>query len=299
MALLVRAALLLAWATVAAGQYDCPSGWTAKSGSPNCLGSTDASCTNAACCNPTPTPTPAPTPAPETCATHQATWILAQALGGGCRDGGATKFFDNGKLAETIASPFGNPEITAACCTLFADATCFDWPMLCPLGTTRQNANSAPGGGTNGMTLSQSDFETTCCTQTPLTCATFQVAWLTSQLLQQGCHPDGKFFDTKLSSTSVSSNSVADVKAACCTPFADALCSDWVIACNLGFYPVGTSSAPADSSDGTDLSQSGYQAACCREPLACANYGEMNSAFRGAASIIVAATGAILAMMRA
>lgn len=222
-------------------------------------------------------------------------------------EGGATKFYDLKKSADVVASPHGDDEIKAACCTDFADATCADWNlMVCPAGTGKVMDNSAPGGGSNGMTLSQSDFESACCTPTPaptpapLTCASFQVAWVAAQLLEGGCYPDTKFFDTKKSTTSVSSSSDADVKAACCTDFSDAKCSDWVIACNSGYYSVGTNSAPPDSSDGTDLSQAGYQTACCKEPISCADYGtETDSAFQGTASILVVATAAILAMMRA
>jgi hypothetical protein len=67
----------------------------------------------------------------------------------------------------------------------------------------------------------------TCCAPQP-TCASFQLAWLASQLLGAGCVEDSKFFDLKKISVNVADpEGEAEVKAACCTPFADAKCSEW------------------------------------------------------------------------
>lgn len=212
-------------------------------------------------------------------------------------------FFDLKKSTNAVASPQGDSDIRAACCTAFADATCADWLMICPSGQSRVDTNSARGDGADGMTMSQSGYETHCCVPTPAptyTCASFSALWTAAQLVGGGCAPETEFFDLKKSTVSVASMADADVKAACCTPFSEALCSDWnLMMCPVDKYKVGTNAAPGQGSDGMRLTATNFESICCRDALLCANFGlEASSAARVAASF-VAAMGAILVVMRA
>merc|ERR1712161_168232 len=80
------------------------------------------------------------------------------------------------------------------------------------------------------------------------TCASFQTVWLASQFLNGGCAEDSKFFDLKTLGMEVAApEGEAEVKAACCTAFEDAQCSDWAAvkgSCPSGQAFVGTNSAP-------------------------------------------------------
>ena len=284
------------------GQYQCPDGWTDKSGSPACAGAVSAACTTAACCDISTDPTPAPTPAPApTCATYSVAWAISQALGGGCA--ADTQFFDLKKLANGVASPQSDSDIKAACCTAFADATCADWvTWSCSSGQARVDANSAPGGGADGMTMTQDDFSSQCCettpapTPAPTTCASFSVAWILSQALGAGCAADTEFFDLKKLAVTVSSSADADVKSACCTPFSEAVCSDWsAMSCQSGQYVVGTNAAPAD--DGMTIEVATFRSSCCSDPISCADYAEdVSSAPRGSASIAAASVAVAVTM---
>merc|ERR1712194_863092 len=99
------------------------------------------------------------------------------------------------------------------------------------------------------------------------TCSDFSVAWALSQLAGCGCAEDTKFFDTKKDAVTVAAPAgVTEVKAACCTAFAEAKCSDWravLGACDLGQDFVGTNSAPPDNADGKTLSSAKYKEMCC------------------------------------
>merc|ERR1711935_292071 len=128
---------------MAMGQYQCPDGWTDKSGSPECAGAVSAACTTVA-------------------------WLLSQALSLGCAAETPIAFFDLKKIADGVASPQSDADIKAACCTAFTEATCADWVALsCSSGQARDDANSAPGGGADGMTMTQDDFSSHCCETTP------------------------------------------------------------------------------------------------------------------------------------
>lgn len=302
----VRGAALLACVAMVNGQYACPSGWTAKVGTPYCGGGASASCTNVACCNaaPTPAPTRAPTPAPSpTCSSYSAAWVLAQVIGSGCRAGNALRFFDLKKPTNRVASPQADSDITAACCTAFADATCADWNLMtCSAGQSKVGTNAAVGDSNDGMTLSANSHSTQCCVPTPAptyTCASFSGVWAASQLVGAGCAVDKKFFDLKKSAVSVASTESADVKAACCTPFSDAKCSDWnLMMCSAGQYKVGTNAAPGQGSNGMTLTATKFKSDCCRDALLCSRYDEVSSAARVAASF-VAVMGAVLVVMQA
>jgi len=279
------------------GQYQCPDGYTDKSGSPFCAGAVSSSCTTTACCDVSPTPAPTPT-----CATYSAAWALSQALGAGCA--ADTQFFDLKKYTTEVASPQGDADIKASCCTDFADATCADWVLMsCPSGHAKVGTNSAPGGGANGMTLSQADFESQCCettpapTPAPLTCASFSVAWVASQALGAGCATDTKFFDLKKLTVSVSSSADADVRSACCTAFSEAVCSDWVMTCASGQYVVGTNAAPADGDNGMTIGTTSFRSSCCSDPISCADYGEEASTAPAVSASIAAASVAFTATM--
>ena len=280
----VRGAALLAWVAMVNGQYACPSGWTAKVGTPYCGGGASASCTNVACCNaaPTPAPTPTPTPAPSpTCSSYSSAWVIGQALGSGCRADNALMIFDLKKLTNRVASPQADSDITAACCTAFADATCADWNlMMCSAGQYKVGTNAAVGDSNDGMTLSANSHTTQCCVPTPAptyTCASFSGVWAASQLVGAGCAEDKKFFDLKKSAVSVASTESADVKAACCTPFSDAKCSDWnLMMCSAGQYKVGTNAAPGQGSNGMTLTATKFKSDCCRDLLLCSSYSTVS-----------------------
>jgi len=290
---------------MAMGQYQCPDGWTDKSGSPECAGAVSAACTTVACCDMSTPATPAPTPAPTpTCATYSVAWLLSQALSLGCAAETPIAFFDLKKIADGVASPQSDADIKAACCTAFTEATCADWVALsCSSGQARVDANSAPGGGADGMTMTQDDFSSHCCettpapTPAPTTCASFSVAWLLSQALGAGCAADTEFFDLKKLAVPVSSSADADVRSACCTPFSEAVCSDWsTMSCEWGQYVVGTNAAPADD-DGMTIEVATFRSSCCSDPISCADYGEdVSSAPRGSAAIAAASVAVSVTM---
>lgn len=296
MASIGRACVLLTSGVMVMGAYECPGGWTAKSGTPTCPGTTSSACTHQACCNmePTAAPTPAPTHA-KTCSDYSVAWVLSQALGSGCKTD--NKFFDLKNLANAVASPQADADVKAACCTPFADATCSDWNLMaCPSSKTKVMTNSAPGG--NDMELSQSDFEDHCCVPTPAptyTCASFSVTWAAAQLVGNGCKTDSKFFDMKKLDVTVTSDGDADIKAACCTLLSDAMCSDWFMACPSGKYVKGNTAAPGEGDD-MSMTTSSFQSTCCGDPLKCADYvadEQISSAARVAASTV----GIIMAVL--
>jgi len=212
---------------------------------------------------------------PKTCSDFKVDWVLAQGLAQGCMQN--TKFFDLKTLSVEVASPAGEAEVKAACCTPFADAKCSDWnSMSCSgSGKTKVDSNAAPADGSNGMTLTQAKFDEKCCVETPRTCSDFSVAWAISQGLGLGCAPDTKFFDLKKLSVDVASPfGDAEVKTACCTPFADAKCSDWnSMSCPSSKTKVASNAAPADGSNGKTLTQAKFEEQCCVEtPKTCSDF---------------------------
>merc|ERR1712045_11546 len=99
-----------------------------------------------------------------------------------------------------------------------AEAKCSDWAMNCQSGT-KVGTNDAPADSEDGKGLSADKFEELCCEEPPKTCATYSAVWLASQVLNQGCAEDTKFFDTKKLETTVADPAgEAEIKAACCTP---------------------------------------------------------------------------------
>jgi len=282
---LLRIVAAPAMLQMVSGAYTCPNGWTDKSGEPACAGAMSSTCSTATCCDAVPT-----------CASFATAWVLSQAAGGGCA--GDTKFFDLKKTDVEVAAPEGEAEVKSACCTPFADAQCSDWAAVlgsCDSGKVFVGTNSAPADGSNGMLLSQSKYQELCCIETPQTCSSFSAAWIVSQALGGGCAGDTKFFDLKKTDVEVAApEGEAEVKSACCTPFADAQCSDWASvmgSCDSGTFIVGTNSAPADGSNGISLSQSKYQELCCDPPMKCASAsnleGEVSSDQPCAASLVV------------
>lgn len=237
-------------------QWSCPEGWTTKTASPNCAGVAEATCSDATCCK------------AHLCSEYSAVWAISQVAGGGCKVD--NKFFDLKKGTTPVGGTQSEDDIKAACCTPFADATCADWPTSCGSGTSKVPTNSAPGDS-NGA-LSQANFRTKCCVAPVTTCSAYSVVWAAAQLLGGGCKPDNKFFDLKKSDVAVGgTQSDSDVKAACCTPFADATCADWntVRTCDTGKFLDGAVAAPTD---GTTISDSEYKELCCKDPMACADY---------------------------
>jgi len=154
---------------------------------------------------------------------------------------------------------------TTACCDpVFADARCSDWNLMgCPSGKSVAGANSAPADSSSGMGLSQAKYNELCCVDVPITCSAYTAAWVSVQSAGGGCVADIKFFDDQKADFEVAApQGDAEVKAACCTSFADALCNHWHQECPSGKYDVGTNSAPAYGW-GSVLSQAQYNEFCC------------------------------------
>jgi len=112
----------------------------------------------------------------------------------------------------------------------------------------------------------------TCCKATGKTCLAFSSKWVGAQIVGGGCAPDDKFFDLKKTTAVVGgSASDADIKAACCTSFADAKCSDWnVMGCTGGKYKVMSNAAPADGK--MSLTAAKHQELCCADMATCSSH---------------------------
>jgi len=216
---------------------------------------------------------------PATCSSFSAAWLISQVVGAGCAQD--TKFFDLKTLNAEVGGSQEEADVKAACCTPFAEALCSDWnTKSCSSDTVVVPTNTAPADGANGMTLSQDKFQELCCVTEPETCSSSSVAWLILQAAGGGCAEDTKFFDLKTLDAEVGgSQEEADVKAACCTPFAEAQCSDWnAMSCSSGTFAVGTNSAPADAADGDNgmtLSQDNFQELCCETAMKCKDFTEV------------------------
>jgi len=259
----------VAWMAAATGSgYTCADG--PKAGEPLCATANEASCSKTTCCN-----------APKTCATYSAAWILAQAVNGGCQKDSNKDFFDKKKMAVVVASPHGETQVKAACCTPFSAAKCSDWTGIyaCAAGTSVQNDKTAAPDGADGKSFTAlAKFRETCCATTPKTCATYSAAWMLASLTSGGCLKDGAkdFFDRKKMAVVVASpHGDAQVKAACCTPFSSAKCSDWagIYGCASGTVLHSTDAAAPDGSDGKTFSAlAKYRQACCKAPLKCSAY---------------------------
>jgi len=146
------------------GGYACDDGYTKRTGEPVCATALNSGCTDATCCVP-----------PRTCSEWSGAWILAQAGNGGCRKDGAKMFFDTKKIGTVVASPHGDAQVKAACCTANSDAKCSDWVGVysCTSGTTLSTASSAAPDGTDGNTFSSvAKFREVCC-GIPLKCSAF------------------------------------------------------------------------------------------------------------------------------
>jgi hypothetical protein len=202
------------------------------------------------------------------CSAYSGAWVVSQVIGLGCKPD--NKFFDLKKLDVTVGGTQSDSDIKAACCTRFADATCLDWnTMSCASGTSMVPTNSNLGDSSGA--LSQAEFRTKCCVDPVTTCSAYSGAWAVAQLTGLGCKPDNKFFDLKKSDVTVGgTQSDSDVKAACCTPFADATCADWnTRTCDTGKFRDGAVAAPTD---GTTISDSEFKELCCKDPMTCADY---------------------------
>lgn len=221
---------------------------------------------------------------PKTCASYSVAWMAASLLNAGCLKGGAKDFFDKKKMTMAVASPHGDTEVKAACCTPFSSAKCSDWAGIygCATGTTLQKNNAAAPDGTDGKSFSAlTKFRAKCCVTTPTppkTCATYSVAWMAASLLNGGCVKGGAkdFFDRKKMTVAVASpHGETEVKAACCTPFSLAKCSDWagIYGCASGTALLSTDAAAPDGSDGKTFSNlAKFRQVCCKAPLKCSAY---------------------------
>lgn len=274
--------------------YPCTDGYSTKAGEPLCATAYEAGCSKTTCCN-----------APKKCSAYSVAWIAASLLGNGCLKDGAKDFFDKKKMTATVASPHGDAQIKAACCTPFSAAKCSDWAGVygCAAGTSVKNDNAAAPDGTDGKTFSNvAKFREKCCATPPKTCATYEAAWILAAAANGGCLKGGAkdFFDRKKKTMAVASpQGETQIKAACCTPFSSAKCSDWVgvHTCAAGTTLQGANAAAPDGSDGKSFSAlAKFRQVCCKAPLKCSAYTgkEMASgAIMHAASLWMAVVGMI------
>jgi len=202
---------------------------------------------------------------------------------------------DEDEVKATCCTPFSD-----AACSDWAPVL-----ASCGSGTYLAGSVSAPGQGDNGNTLSQGSFNELCCAESAKcssftcpseyqlrsdagstscssnaascasdeccaaipTCLEYSVTWIASSLFGGGCAAGNQFFDTKKNGDRVASPQGEDeVKAACCTPFSDAVCSDWaplMPACNPSAYVKASNAAPPDADDGKSLSENGFSELCC------------------------------------
>lgn len=244
---------------------------------------------------------------PKKCSAYTSAWVIAAALNGGCAANSAKNFFDLKKAAVTVASPHGDAEVTAACCTPFSMAKCSDWAGVygCASGTVLQKDNSGAPDGADGKSFSDvAKFRVKCCAAPPTppkTCSDYSVAWTAAQLLGSGCAASNAkdFFDRKkLAVTVAAPHGDAQIKAACCTPFSYAKCSDWtgVYGCASGTVLLSTDAAAPDGSDGKSFSSlAKFRQVCCKAPLKCSAYTgtEVSGAIMQAASLWVAGVAVI------
>ena len=242
---------------------------------------------------------------PKQCSDYSALWIIAQAGNAGCQKDGNKAFFDTKKLAVAVASPQGDAEITSACCSPFSSAKCSDWAGVygCVSGTSVQGDNSAAPDGADGKTFSSVDkFREKCCAAPSKSCSDYSVLWIAAQALGNGCSENSAkdFFDRKKLATTVASpQGEADIKAACCTPYSSAKCSDWagVYGCAAGTVLLSTDSAAPDSADGKTFSTlAKFRQVCCKTPLKCSAYvgdEKVSGAIMHATSLWVAVVGMI------
>jgi len=196
-------------------------------------------------------------------------------VNGGCHENNAKYFFDRKKLATTVASPYKNPEIKASCCTAYSSARCSDWAGVygCATGTTLQKNNAAAPDGANGKQFSAlAKFREKCCTATPKTCANWSGLWIVAQAVNGGCHENNAkyFFDRKKLATTVASPyKTPEIKAACCTAYSSARCSDWVgvYGCATGTVLQQDNAAAPDGTNGKSFSAlAKFREKCCATP---------------------------------
>jgi len=285
---------LAALAGSATAGYTCSDGYMTKAGDALCATPYEAGCSKATCCT-----------APKTCASYSVAWITASVLNGGCAKANAKDFFDKKKISATVASPHGETQVKAACCTPFSLAKCSDWAGVygCAAGTSLQKDNAAAPDGTDGKKFSDvAKFRLKCCVTTPKTCASYSVAWIAASLLNGGCAKANAkdFFDKKKMAVTVASpHGEAEVKAACCTPFSLAKCSDWagLYGCAAGTNLLSTDAAAPDGTGGkTFTTLSKFRQVCCKAPLKCSAYTGnqvVSGAIMHATSLWVAVVGVI------
>lgn len=217
-------------------------------------------------------PTAAPTNSVSTCATYAVGWLVSQALGQGCA---AQQQFWDLKKNNVQLSNGETATVAAGCCTAYADATCSDWTLTCPLGQNKLPAPIAPADGPSSQstftTLSQSRFNTLCCQAPTVTCSSLKVLWIAAALTTGGgCLDNNQFFDLKKENVEFTNTGNPAVVAACCSNFADATCADWPKTCAFGTALVPAKAAPADGPAGqsvlTTLGNPMFQDTCCKVP---------------------------------
>jgi len=188
------------------GSHSCSAG-SLKANANNIKCTTDSnSCTDDMCCD-----------APLTCADYSATWILAQAVSGGCMQ--ETQFFDLKKNANVVSDDT-DEAIGDMCCTAFAEATCFDWNLMTCNDMTNNykvDTNSAPANQnevSGVMTgLSDSAFQDSCCSARA-TCGSYTCS--------------GGSLKSNANNIKCATDSASCTFTQCCNADANMACADYV-----------------------------------------------------------------------
>jgi len=230
--------------------YSCPSGSTELDGG-KCDGGATSTCSVSTCCNHKP------------CSTYSGNWLAAQLKGtGGCWTEGAF-FFDTKKLQNAVATPRGDNQIIAACCTPLSESKCSDWPIVCANGKVKVGTNTAGTDSADGKSLSPQEQQTRCCVDKPKTCGDYSFAWIALQLLNQGCRKNGKkFFDLKKNKETVATDS--EVESVCCSPVEKATCSDYTSLYNCPSGLVRKDPLKVvGADDGYVLKKDTFETKCC------------------------------------
>jgi len=242
--------------------FTCTGQWANKVGTPKCAGAMSSTCVESSCCDAQPV-----------CADKQGAWLLAQALGSGCRKDSAAEFWDLEKTAVVLPASATDAQIKANCCTPTSEAQCSDWKLsTCSTGKVLKiGSHDAPAdSGTPMRIITQSSFNDKCCEVPPVTCADKQGAWLFAQVGGGGCHlpiKTAEFWDTEKTAVVLPTSATrAQIKDKCCTLTSKAQCSDWTSSiCPTGTQrKTGSHDAPADSGDTMlAITQSSFNDKCC------------------------------------
>jgi len=197
---------------------------------------------------------------------------------------GTNMFFDFKKENVVVADAGLDADVKASCCTASSAAKCSDWSLsLCPIGQLKLESGastiSAPAFPVGGASITTAKFGELCC-ETKATCTFGSGVFMATGISECG-KLDKQFFDLKkgqnrFDATGDAASIIANRNTACCTPFSQALCSDWTLPikpnCGSGLTKVGTNTAPADGANGITLTDAKYTEYCCVGKATCSSY---------------------------